>query len=251
MQPSVPPSVTTPVASLLPLSPLRPKSAPRPRFPPGPWGGQSTWTARQGGHLCVGSFWNPQEAHEAQAAVLPQGQALSTVHRSHLSSEGTRAGGPWPPRILGHMHHPSWTRVCGAPSSARSACCWHVHSKSSRTTSTQSTAFLRSSSHPSGSGASCSLHGPQGSVPTHFWTGTPNGCTRPLPIGPVLRLLFVQWPWANAAQPKLRPRPSRHPTSTQPPSCQPWWVKELDQEKIQTHREGGQGLEPAHGSSPG
>lgn len=38
---------------------------------------------------------------------------------------------------------------------------------------------------------------------------------------------------------------------TQPPPCQPWWVKELDQEKIQTHREGGQRLEPAHGSSPG
>lgn len=39
-------------------------------------------------------------------------------------------------------------------------------------------------------------------MPTHFQTGTPNGCTRTLPIGPALRLLFVQWPWANAAQPK-------------------------------------------------
>lgn len=85
VQPSAPPSVTTPVASLPPLCPLRPKSAPRPHFPAGTWGGQYTWTARQGATFAQAPSGIPKK---------PMRPRQQCCRRARPSAQSTRVTSP-------------------------------------------------------------------------------------------------------------------------------------------------------------
>lgn len=145
VQPSAPPSVT-PVAPLPPLSPLRPKSAPGPHFPAGTWGGQSTWTARQGPPLRRLLLESPRSPRG------PGSSAAAGPGPQHSPPLATQGPGPRAPPVLDSC-------LRGAELSPASVLLAHARQ------------VLQKDFHPkhstsqvlftsSGPGASCSPHGP-------------------------------------------------------------------------------------------